>query len=103
MKNYCHNDWIIDLGYSFYMIPYREWFNNYKLVTFGIVYMSNDQSCVVTSMGNVIIKLWHESLAHISEKGLIELKKQGWLHDLKKVRLPSINIMCWESQKGEIH
>lgn len=39
------------------MTPYREWFNNYKLVTSSIVYIGIDQSYVVIDMGDVVIKL----------------------------------------------
>lgn len=42
--------------------------------------------------------------AHTRDRVMIDLKKQGLLHDLKEVRLPLCEYCVFEkAKKGEIH
>jgi hypothetical protein len=48
--------WILDSMCSFHMTSNRDWFDNYKLVNFGIVTMGNGAHCKIIGTGNIKIK-----------------------------------------------
>jgi hypothetical protein len=48
--------WILDTMCSFHVTSNRDCFDNYKLVNFGIVTMSNGAHCKITGTGNIRIK-----------------------------------------------
>lgn len=55
LDNYCQKKWILDTWCSYHMTSYMEWFSRYRLVANGMVFMGNDQSCVVKVIGIVIL------------------------------------------------
>ncbi|KAH9654970.1 hypothetical protein KPL70_022170 [Citrus sinensis] len=60
-------EWILDSGCSFHMSPNKQLFKTFEKVDTG----------VIASVSGDKTKLWHMRLAHMSEKGLRELGKQG--------------------------
>ena len=45
-------------------------------------------------------RLWHKRLGHVSERGLVELEKQGFLGKNKLVSCNSVKIVYWVRLHG---
>ncbi|XP_073136937.1 uncharacterized protein [Henckelia pumila] len=82
-----NKNWIMDSGFSFHMSPHRNWFHDFKEVEGGSVLLGNNKACKIMGVGNIKLKLddgcerlfSSVRLAHVSERGLQELNKQGLL------------------------
>ncbi|KAG8500642.1 hypothetical protein CXB51_004528 [Gossypium anomalum] len=99
-------EWILDSDCTFHMSLNRDWFTTYETVFESVVLMGNNTSCKIAGVGTIkvkmfdgagstvtgdaavassslsdddITKLWHMSLGHMSENGMVELSKKGLL------------------------
>ncbi|GKU94478.1 hypothetical protein SLEP1_g7975 [Rubroshorea leprosula] len=96
-------EWIIDSGASYHCVPKREYFSTYKARDFGTIKMGNKSVSHIMGIGDICVQtnvgctltlkivrhvpdmledeaspnLWHNRLAHMSEKGLQLLAKQS--------------------------
>jgi hypothetical protein len=52
------DSWILDSTCSFHVTPDRDWLDTYRSVNSSIVTMGNGAHCKITSMGNIIIKMF---------------------------------------------
>ena len=52
------DSWIFDSACSFHMTSNRYWFDTYILVHFGIVTIGNGVHCKITSICNIMIKMF---------------------------------------------
>jgi hypothetical protein len=52
------DSWILDLAWSFHVMPNRDWFDTYRSVNSGIVTMGNGTHCKITGIGNIRIKMF---------------------------------------------
>lgn len=56
INNLTYEEWVLDSSCFYHMTPNKNFFL-LQMIEEGIVYMDNDQSCKVTGMGVVILKL----------------------------------------------
>ncbi|KAL8142902.1 hypothetical protein V2J09_015934 [Rumex salicifolius] len=57
-----HRDsWILDIGYSFHMTPYREWFETYKAENLGSVSLGDDKTCGIMEIRQIKV-LMHDGI-----------------------------------------
>ncbi|GKV04185.1 hypothetical protein SLEP1_g16379 [Rubroshorea leprosula] len=77
-------EWIIDSDASYHCVPKREYFSTYKAGDFGTIKMGNKSVSHIMGVGQLNTvedeaspNLWHNRLAHMSEKGLQLLAKQS--------------------------
>lgn len=49
--------WVLDSGCTFHIIPYKDWFVDYKEVNGGIVHMRNNHPCNMIRVGLVKLRL----------------------------------------------
>ena len=52
------DSWISNSTNSYHMTPNKDWLDTYKLVNFGSILMSNDDSCTVIGIKNNKITLF---------------------------------------------
>ena len=51
--------WIMDSICSCHMMPNKDWFDSYRLVNYGYILMSNDDSCRIFRIGNIKVKMFN--------------------------------------------
>lgn len=49
--------WVLDSGASFHVTPHKEYFESLQIGNFGKVVLGNNESCDVSGMGDVLLKL----------------------------------------------
>ena len=52
---YYSNSWIIDIGFSHYMLVNKSLFNNLRVVPFFLVCLMNGELDITTQVGTVIL------------------------------------------------
>ena len=62
-----NNSWLLDSACSFYVTPYRSWFDIYRLVNCSYVQMGNDASCKVIGIGTIKIKMFDNVVRTLGE------------------------------------
>ncbi|KAL5538614.1 hypothetical protein UlMin_043099 [Ulmus minor] len=92
-----HSDkWIIDSGCSFHMTSNDKWFEDYKEIDQGQVFLGNENPCKVIGIGSVRIKT-HDGFERIlpNVRHVPKLKRNliflGMLDDYG---------FCWKAKKG---
>ena len=83
------NSWILDSRCSQHMCPNRDWFIDYQSLDVGVVFMKNNMSCRVTSVGTVKIKMFDDRVTTLTDVRRVP--------DLKKnlVSLGTLDSQCY--------
>lgn len=58
------------------MTTFKKWFDTYRVVTSGVVYMGNDQSCIMVGIGNIKIEFFDDSTESYMESGMYLTQKK---------------------------
>ena len=71
------DEWILDLGCTFHMCPYKEWFFNFEEVNGGVVYMGSGDVSYITGMGSIWLRNHDGSTRVLSDVQYVpKLKKK---------------------------
>ncbi|KAG8480237.1 hypothetical protein CXB51_024800 [Gossypium anomalum] len=69
-------EWILDSGCTFHMIPNRDWFTTYETMSEGVVLMGNNASCKIAGVGTIKVKMFDGVVRTLSDVRYVpELKR----------------------------
>ena len=71
--NHC-NEWILDLGCSYYMSSIRDCFLSFEEFNSGIVLMGNENACKTKWIGHIRLKMFDETIRVLTYVRYVEEK-----------------------------
>ena len=67
-----------DLACSYYVTPYRDWFDTHRLINCGLVLMGNKVVCKVVGIGTIEVKMFNDVVRTLKDvRHVLDLKKKN--------------------------